>query len=381
VRSVVVAKFVPSPPNSGDKRRTLGILRALRGRGEVTLVAFAGEHEDVAPLEAEGITVVPVPLRRRPRDLVEGLVRGRSITSARFWDAELAAALARACRPAPDVLVVEHVQLLPAARGLHAGVRVVDMHNVESSLTARLAGSTRGPMGLLYAAEARALRRIERGLDDVDLVAVVSEGDRAALVEQGTHHDPVVVPNAWGEPDPLPEATDPVVSFVALQSWAPNVEAALWFTRTVWPHVLRAVPEARLQIVGREPAPEVQALAGSSVVVTGTVEDLTPWYAATRVAVAPLLTGGGSRLKILEALAAGRPVVSTAIGVEGLEDLVGRGVVVADEPAAMAAEVVELLGHPDRARAAGLAGAEAVGRDHSWAAAVAPLLARLPGRS
>lgn len=377
MRSVVVGKFVPWPPNSGDKRRTLGIVRALREQGEVVLVAYAGEHEDAEPLRAEGIEVRSVPLRRRPRDLVEGLVRGRSITTARFWDAELARVLAQACTPDTDVLVVEHVQLLPVARGLRARVRVLDMHNVESSLTARMAASAAGPAKLVYAAEARALRRIERTVDDVDVVAVVSEGDRDGLVALGSRHTPVVVPNAWGEPDPLPPAADPVVSFVALQSWAPNVEAALWFAREVWPRVVEAVPGARLQVVGREPTAEVRALAGPSVVVTGTVEDLTPWYQATRVSVAPLLTGGGSRLKILESLAAGRPVVSTAIGVEGLEDLVGRGVVVADAPAAMAAALVELLTDVEAAAALGLAGAEAVGADHSWEAAVRPLLARL----
>ena len=103
-----------------------------------------------------------------------------------------------------------------------------------------------------------------------------------------------------------------------------------------------------------------------------------PWYARTRVALAPLLAGGGSRLKILEALATGRPVVSTSIGAEGLEDLIGRGVVVADDPAVMAAAVAELLRDPDRSAALGRKGTAAVAADHSWAAAVRPLLAALP---
>jgi glycosyltransferase involved in cell wall biosynthesis len=118
-------------------------------------------------------------------------------------------------------------------------------------------------------------------------------------------------------------------------------------------------------------------LAGPTVEVTGTVPDLEPWYARTRVALAPLLTGGGSRLKILEALAAGRPVVATSIGAEGLEDLIGRGVVVADDPADMAAAVVELLRDPRASAELGRQGIEAVAADHSWAAAVRPLLAAL----
>ncbi|MPQ97955.1 glycosyltransferase [Modestobacter sp. I12A-02628] len=377
MRSVVVAKFVPWPPNSGDKRRTLGIVRGLRAQGEVTLCAFAGEDEDAAPLEAEGIEVRSVPLRRRPDDLAAGLALGRSLTAARFYDRRLARLVAEAVTEDTDVLVVEHVQLLPYARGLHPRMRVVDMHNIESALARRMAGAASGIRRLAWTAETRALEVMERRVRDVDVVAVVSDVDRVSLTDVVEHPRVVVVPNAWDEPEPQPPATDPVVSFVALLSWGPNVDAATWFCSAVWPLVVAQLPEARLQLVGRNPAPEVQALAGDTVQVSGTVPDLAPWYARTRVAVAPLRVGGGSRLKILEALAAGRPVVATAVGAEGLEDLTGRGVLIADDPAGMAAEIVGLLADPARSEELGRAGVAAVAADHSWAAALRPLLAQL----
>ncbi len=378
MHSIVVAKFVPWPPNSGDKRRTLGIVRALRRQGPVTLCAFEGPDEDAAPLRAEGIDVRSVPLRRRPADLVRSLLRSRSLTAARFWDRDLASVVTGAATSDADVLVVEHVQLLDYARGSTAGLRVLDMHNVESLLMTRMAAAARGPRRPVFAAEARALRALERRAADVDVVAVVSETDRVALREVVDHDRVVVVPNAWDEPRPLPPAEDPVVSFVALLSWSPNVQAATWFTERVWPRVVDRLPAARLQLVGRNPSAEVRALAGPSVEVTGSVPDLDPWYARTRVSVAPLLAGGGSRLKILESLAAGRPVVATTIGVEGLEDLIGRGVVVADEPEAMADALVDLLVDATASAELGRRGAEAVAADHSWAAAVRPLLAELP---
>lgn len=378
VRSVVVAKFVPWPPNSGDKRRTLGIVRALRRQGPVTLCAFAGDDEDPAPLRAEGIDVRAVPLRRRPSDLVRSLLRSRSLTAARFWDRDLAAAVAGAAADV-DVLVVEHVQLLDYCRGTTAHLRVLDMHNVESLLMTRMSASLAGPRRLVYAAEARALRRLERRAAGVDVVAVVSEADRKALQAVVHHGRVVVVPNAWDEPHPLPPADGPVVSFVALLSWAPNGQAATWFTEQVWPRVVDRLPEARLQLVGRNPTPAVQALAGPTVTVTGSVADLEPWYARTRVSVAPLLAGGGSRLKILESLAAGRPVVATTVGAEGLEDLIGRGVVVADEPAGMAEALIGLLTDRAAAEELGRRGAAAVADDHTWTAAVRPLLAQLGG--
>lgn len=384
MRIVVVAKFVPWPPNSGDKRRTLGIVRALRREGLVTLCAFTGDAEDAGPLRDEGIDVRSVPLTRRPLDVAGGLLRARSLTGARFWDRRLARAVSDAAQTPPDALVVEHVQLLPYAAGLSAGMTVVDMHNVESQLARRIADSSSGLRRLVFTAEARALRAAERKVADVDVVAVVSDADRRTLGSVVSHRQVVVVPNAWDEVRPLPPADGPVVSFVALLSWGPNVDAATWFTREVWPRVVAEVPGSHLQLVGRDPAARVRELSGPTVEVTGTVDDLTPWYARTRVCLAPLLAGGGSRLKILEALAAGRPVVATTIGAEGLEDLIGRGVVAEDDPRRMAAAVVALLRDPDRSTALGAMGAEAVARDHSWEAAVRPLLTALsagPDRS
>lgn len=380
MRSVVVAKFVPWPPNSGDKRRTLGIVRALRRQGPVTLCAFAGDFEDPGPLREEGVDVRCVPLTRRPADVARGLLRTRSLTAARFWDPRLARLVAEATTTPPDALVVEHVQLMPYADGLSAGLTVVDMHNVESQLARRIADSSSGPRRLVFAAEARALRVVERKVSAVDVVAVVSEADRRTLADVVAHPRVVVVPNAWDEVAPLPPADGPVASLVALLSWGPNVDAATWFTREVWPHVVAEVPGAHLQLVGRDPAEKVRRLAGPDVEVTGTVDDLAPWYAKSRVCLAPLLAGGGSRLKILEALAAGRPVVATRIGAEGLEDLIGRGVVAEDDPRRMAAAVVDLLRDPERSAALGREGAKAVADDHSWDAAVRPLLAALAAR-
>jgi glycosyltransferase involved in cell wall biosynthesis len=132
-----------------------------------------------------------------------------------------------------------------------------------------------------------------------------------------------------------------------------------------------------LVLVGRDPAPEVRALAAPGVEVTGTVPDVRPYVAAARVAVAPLRSGGGTRLKILEALDAGRPVVATSVGVSGLDDLVGDGVVVADDPAAMAAEIGTLLADDARAAALGAAGHAAVRSRYSWDGVLAPLLERV----
>src|SRR6202034_1947569 len=125
---------------------------------------------------------------------------------------------------------------------------------------------------------------------------------------------------------------------------------------------------------GRDPAPAVRALADEHVEVTGTVADVSPFLARSRVVVAPLRAGGGTRLKIMEALDVGRPVVATSVGSEGMDDLVGRGVVVADTASTLAEAIADLLLDPARAAALGRAGHDAVVADHTWDSALAPLL-------
>ncbi|MGI4896866.1 MAG: polysaccharide pyruvyl transferase family protein, partial [Janthinobacterium lividum] len=202
------------------------------------------------------------------------------------------------------------------------------------------------------------------GLQSADLVSVVSAKDVERLPVRPRRL--VTALNGW-EPRPvLAPADDPVAVFIGVLGWQPNADAAQWLAQQVWPHVRAAMPAARASLVGRNPSPATLALAGNGLTVTGTVPDVQPYLAQARVALAPLRAGGGTRLKILEALAAGRPVVATSVGADGLEDLVGSGVLIADEPREFAARVVELLADPARAEELGRAGATAVAERYSW---------------
>jgi glycosyltransferase involved in cell wall biosynthesis len=274
--------------------------------------------------------------------------------------------------------VIEYAHLEPWARGLPARTRVLATHNIESGLL-RSYASTAGPARkAVLAVEAVALRRLERRLyRSADVIAVVSEPDAERLGSQAGTAAVVVCPNGLEPGEILAPAPDPVVAFVASFGWAPNVQAAVWFGHEVWPQVVAELADARLLLVGRSPADDVKALAGPTVEVTGTVDAVAPYLARSRVAVAPLRSGGGTRLKILEALGAGRPVVATRVGAEGLTDLAGRGVVLADDPATMAGEIVALLRDPARAEELGRAGHEAVSARFAWDATLAPLIAAL----
>jgi glycosyltransferase involved in cell wall biosynthesis len=371
----MVTKFVPLPDNSGGKQRSLAIARRLARRADLVLCAYDDGGADVAGLEKLGIDVRTVPWRPSVVGAARGVARTRSISAGRFWSTALRRTVLRAAAEGPlDLLQVEYTRMAPYADGVAATTRVLDLPDVESALAASYARARRPPLSIPFDLEAAALRGVERrALRTFDTVVVVSERERRRL--PGAAAGSVLVcPNGIDMPDPLPEATSPTVAFVATMGWAPNTDAALWLGRDIWPRVTALVPEARLLLVGRDPTAAVRALASDGVEVSGTVDDVRPYLARTAVTVAPLRAGGGTRLKLLEALGVRRPVVSTTIGADGLEDLVGRGVVVADDAPGIALALVDLLKHPAKAADMGRAGHDAVASDHSWDGALAPLL-------
>jgi glycosyltransferase involved in cell wall biosynthesis len=121
-----------------------------------------------------------------------------------------------------------------------------------------------------------------------------------------------------------------------------NIDAALYFARTTWPLIHSRRPELRLVIVGAQPPEQVRALVSDSVIVTGTVDDVRPYYHKALVSVVPLRVGGGTRLKVLEAMAAGTPVVSSTLGAEGLAVTHGKDILIVDSPEAMSDAVVNM---------------------------------------
>ena len=171
---------------------------------------------------------------------------------------------------------------------------------------------------------------------------------------------------------PLDVEPDPdVVVFVGIFSWGPNIDGAEWLVREVLP----LLPDAmRVQLVGRNPAKRVQALAGPRVEVTGEVPDTWPYVSNAAVVLAPLLAPGGTRHKILEGLLAARPVVATPEAADGLEDLAGRGMVLAPDARSFADAVIRYAGDPASAAADGRAGREAVIAGYDWKASCGRLL-------
>ena len=304
----MVTKFVPLPDNNGGHQRSLAIARRLAELGEVVLCAYDDGSADVDGLRDLGIDVRAVPWRITVGQVARGVATTRSVTAGRFWSPAMVKAVRGAAdEKGIDLLQVEYQQMVPLVLDLTAEQTVLDLHNVESALVDSYARARRGPSSLLFRAEAAALRRMEqRTLGRFDRVVVVSEQERARLGPEGLR-SVLVCPNGREPSAVLPEAPGPTVAFVATMGWAPNIDAAVWLGREIWPRVRERVPGARLLLVGKDPAPAVLALEDRDIEVTGTVAEVNPYLARSRVVVAPLRAGGGTRLKIMEALDVGRP--------------------------------------------------------------------------
>jgi len=177
-----------------------------------------------------------------------------------------------------------------------------------------------------------------------------------------------VIPNAVCPAALLSESSGTnTLLFVGTMSYPPNADAVRFFCKQIFPLIRQRVPDVKLCVVGLEPPPEVRALeALGNIVVTGEVEDLTEYYRQAQVVIVPMRAGAGTRLKILEAMALGRPVVSTSVGCEGLAVRHGEHLMVADQPADFAGQVIELLANHEQRRRLCQRARRLVEQHHDW---------------
>jgi glycosyltransferase involved in cell wall biosynthesis len=229
---------------------------------------------------------------------------------------------------------------------------VLRLHNVEADLAARYARTVQGPLRWFVAEQARRMRRFEAAAcRQASLCLAITEED-AAIVRSRVPEAQVAVSPAGVDleryaPHPMSEEPGTVV-FIGALDWPPNADSVRWFRSEIWPRVRREESTARWVLVGKGPSAEMLRWPEEdrSIQVTGYVEDVRLYLNSASLVVAPIRSGGGMRLKILEALASGKPVVSTPIGAEGISFVPGRDLVLADKAAAFASEVVRLLRDP-----------------------------------
>ncbi len=343
---LALSSELPWPLDSGGRIRTYHLLSGIAAVTRLTLIAPSSmtPSDAVRALEARGIDVVVVPVE--PRTIRGEIIRAAAarmsskpyVLFRRHDRPPVRAAIhATLAKLNPDVVYLDHLDPFSFYDLFQPRPVVLDLHNRYALLTERSAGDQSNPLKRAYLrGEASRLEAVEReAVSRARSVLSVSADEQAYFLSCGGR-DVRLVPNGvdCGAYAALPmgrSSDPPTVLYVGGLGWRPNAEAAISLASTIMPKVRRHIPNARLVVVGRNPPAELVRLAAPGVVdIAGGVPDVVPYLASASLLAVPLTTGGGTRLKILEAFAAGLPVVSTDVGCEGIAAENGRELVMAD---------------------------------------------------
>ena len=391
-----VSQMPASPPRFGAQTRIHGLMTQLARRHDLTAAMLVDDEFDAdecrRAMQAYCREVVLVPNPYGREGVTKRLLQLRSLASSRSFERlrvtvpALQQTLDRVLRAKRfDVVNLEfpylgHYELRQAPPGKRLPSLVVDSHEIAYDLAQQYARAGGNLGRRLYAGvNWRKLRHEELGTyRHADGVYVCSTADERRLLNQAPGVRTAVIPNAADVEYYQPRPTDPppdgrTVVYFGLLSTIPNIDAVVHFMRDIWPRIAAAHPETRCKIIGGRAPPSLLALAAPRVELTGFVSDLRPHLAAAAVVVVPLRLGGGTRLKIVEAMAMGKAIVSTTLGAEGIKVVPGRDILVEDEPAAFADAVHRLLAEPGLAASIGQSARQLAVERYGWSEAARAL--------
>lgn len=388
MKVLLLTQVLPYPPDSGPKVKTWNVLKYLAQHHEVTLVSFVrgGQSEEVSHLATYCEAVHTVPIQRGA--LRDAWYMGRSLLTnqAFLMVRDDRAAMHRlidrlASERAFDIVHADQLNMAQYAARVPGARKVLDAHNALWVLYKRLWQTMEsGPKKWLLSRDWRLLKQYEGGICRAfDVLLAVSQEDKVALEEAaGQALDFTVIPIAIDTDEVTQvdrhEQADHILH-IGTMFWPPNIDGILWFLNEVLPLIRAKRPNIVFDVVGAKPPPEIVAFGqnGSGVNVTGYVDDPAPYLKNAGVMVVPLRAGGGMRVKILNALAQGLPMVSTTIGCEGIDVEPGRHLLVADTPAEFAQATLRLLEDKQFAAELGRNGRQLIQATYDYRAACRPM--------
>ena len=388
LKVLFLSQIVPYPPHGGVLQRGFHLIRELGRRADVHLLAFI--HPDVLPTETtldESRTVLqqfcttveyfPLWAKASPIHKAAAIAASAGSREPFSMIAHRSAAFRRRIADAKRTTTfdVVHADTLALCQfvGGNGTPSVLTHHNIESMLMARRADVESGLLARQFlrreTAKLRAWEASESPRFDVNIV--MSPQDERILADQVPGVRTAIVPNGVNTEyfTPAPDEETPALIYTGGMNMFANRDAVMHFLGEVWPHIRAASPGVRFYAVGQDPPKELTAFAASdpNVVVTGYVDDIRPYVRKAAVYVVPLRVGGGTRLKVLDAMASGKAIVSTSIGCEGIDVKPGEHLVTADTPETFARETLALLDDRARRRTLGGAARELVERRYAWA--------------
>ena len=361
MRILLITDYLPYLPISGDTIRVYNLIKRISLQHEIYLLALfetPNVQDSILHLEnfCHQIEVVnhkwPNPLTCLPEMLLYYL-RGWPMELRLLHSSKMANLIFDlTSTDSFDVVQIEHSRLALYREYINPQshcATVLTFHNVALVQSERISRIEKSLVSRLRSwIFARQLYRWEAiYAGKFDRCFAVSEREREILLKRNPHLKVDLIPNGTDSKryKPLDINRGPAaLLFIGSMSYAPCIDGVVYFCKEILPHVQNIFQNINVWIVGADPSPDVIRLADQHVHVTGYVEDVLPYYQQATVSIVPLRAGGGTRLKILEAMALGRPVVSTTIGCEGLDVLDGQHLLVADEPKKFAEQIIRLLG-------------------------------------
>ena len=380
MKILFLSPTVPFPLTDGGRVRVFNLLKQIAVKNEVTLLALETQTTDaegVAELRQLGIQVhlvpnAPILPRVSFGTLVKAFLKRQPITVARYDIPAYRQKFRELI--ATQTFDLVHYEMFHIAQ-FHTETHlpgVLSQQNVDSAIWRRLCSETANPLyKFAYWTQQLAFQRYERVLSPkFDAVTCTSDIDAAVFQQHCTENAIEIIPNGVDithyRPDFTTEAPAHLI-YIGSMDWYPNEDAVAFFADEVLPRIQEKVPDVTFSIVGGNPSARVQKLAErDGIIVTGRVPEIKPYFAKATVFVVPLRIGSGTRLKILEALAMGKAIVSTTVGAEGLDLKDGAEIFIADEPTAFADAVTRLLTDAQLRRRIGENGRSRVEQDYDW---------------
>jgi len=388
MKILFVTADLPYPPTDGARTRNYNILKILETRHQVTLLSFIkpGEPVSASPLSDHCMEIRTVPQKvprggiDRTYGILSAFLKRKPYHVVAYHSHKMEKAISDLSTSGYyDVVHVDHLQMAQYVTSLSKDIpRVLDEHNAENVIFRRRYQNETNWLkrAYLYFEWRKILSYESKTCSRFDACLTVSETDRDHLRSICGDLPFAVVPNGVDTEhfSPAPIVDGSKLLYIGNMGWYPNEDAVCYFCERILPHIRQEIPEVELTIVGGDPTPRVRQLArGGRIKVTGFVEDTRQYLAQTTIAIIPLRVGSGTRLKILEALATGLPVVSTSIGCEGLDLTPEKDIVIADAPREFARRTVDLLRSRGLRLALSQNGRQKVEKKYSWRQIVADL--------
>lgn len=384
MKILVIDEWLPWPLDSGKKIRSFNLMRHLAKEYEIYYQAYVNlpqEEEKVEVMKSHGIHVIPVEDVRTSKwtlrfyfEVIINMLSAKPFSTAyHIKDAFRKKMRETVAQLKPDLIHCEWTNLAPFLENYKNIPRVIAVHNVESDIWKRLA--TNGSnffVRFLGKQQAKKIEILERKwYQEVDHCIAVSQEDKqviesynasVTLVENGV--DLEFYKNFKSNVD----VDKNMVVFVSSLDTFSNQDGVDYFVKNIFPILKKNNPDVSFWIVGKNPTKKIKTYAKkySNIVITGTVPDVREYISKAAICVVPLRIGGGSRLKILEAMAMRKLVISTSIGAEGLRVKDGVDIILADKPEDFAAKVLELQSNPDLQKRLGDAGWKLVELNYDW---------------